>query len=347
VKLRNGSTIFLDGADDGAERIQGKNLRGAWCDEIAIWKKWEMAWNVSLAFAVRFEPGRIVCTGTPKIGHGLVRQLIDDPKVPVTRMRMVDNLENLNPHAVQELLDMYGGTRLGEQELEGEWFSEVEGDLLLRSWWRYYPPRRNDETDVQFTGRLPAFTQVVCSWDTPLKDKESSDFVAGQCWGVHGGLRYLLDTRVDRLNYSAAKRAAVEMHEWAVGLWPRAAHHVLIEKGGYGIELIDELKREITGVAAIKPSADGSKGMRAFAASPDLESGNCLLPGFALDDGTGPDELRSPASTVGLVNEASMFRMDGTHAGHDDKVDAWSQAMNWLRARGSRKASMWVPEGTI
>lgn len=31
LRLPNGSVVYADGADDGALRIQGKNLRGAWC----------------------------------------------------------------------------------------------------------------------------------------------------------------------------------------------------------------------------------------------------------------------------------------------------------------------------
>jgi phage terminase large subunit-like protein len=33
--------------------------------------------------------------------------------------------------------------------------------------------------------------------------------------------------------------------------------------------------------------------------------------------------------------------MDGSHHSHDDQVDAWSQAMNWLRSRQSRRARTW------
>ena len=41
IHLRSGSKIYVDGADDGALRIQGKNLRGAWCDEVGLWKMWD------------------------------------------------------------------------------------------------------------------------------------------------------------------------------------------------------------------------------------------------------------------------------------------------------------------
>ena len=57
------SYIRMDGADDGALRIQGSNLAGAWCDEVGLWRDWETAWNESLAFAVRIDPARICATG--------------------------------------------------------------------------------------------------------------------------------------------------------------------------------------------------------------------------------------------------------------------------------------------
>lgn len=40
LKLRNGTIVYVDGAHDGALRIQGKRLRGAWCDEIGLWRQW-------------------------------------------------------------------------------------------------------------------------------------------------------------------------------------------------------------------------------------------------------------------------------------------------------------------
>ena len=38
LHLADGSTIFCDGADDGALRIQGLNLKWVWCDEAGLWR---------------------------------------------------------------------------------------------------------------------------------------------------------------------------------------------------------------------------------------------------------------------------------------------------------------------
>lgn len=341
IFLKSGSRIYLDGADDGALRIQGKNLRGCWADEVGLWAaKWGQAWNESISFAVRHEPGLIVATGTPKMGHGLVAQLVNDEKIPVSRMRTIDNVQNLQPAAVAELYAQYGGTRLGQQELEGEWVAAIEGDLLKRAWWRYYPARKRNENDLQFVTRLPRFQMVLVSVDTPLKDKESSDFVAIQVWGADKANRYLLDARTDRMGYDACKRAVTEMSRWARRMWTTCQHRTLIENAGFGTDLIVDLKRELGLVEKIPVGSEGSKGMRALSASGDLETGACYLPGRMKDDLSGPDES-SPAITHSLVEEAALFQVDGSHGSHDDQVDAWSQAINYLRQRAGGKARGW------
>jgi predicted phage terminase large subunit-like protein len=338
INLIDGSRIYLDGADDGALRIQGKNLAGLWADEVGLWKKWEQAWMESIAFAVRIDPARIIATGTPKMGHGLVELLIDADDIPVSRLRTRDNLANLDAAAVADLERRYGGTILGKQELEGEFIKELEGDLLKRSWWQFYDPRLlgTARTPGVQTDKLPRFTMLLVSVDTPLKDKESSDNVAIQVWGVHGANRYLLSSRVDKMGYEAAKRTVKGEALWARENWPTAAHRVLIENAGYGVELIVDLKREIGLVEKYSPGPEGSKGMRALAASGDLETGNVFLPGRRKADLSGPDEHVTPKFALSLVEEAARFQLDGSHSGHDDQVDAFSMAMNWLRSRSAQ-----------
>lgn len=129
IHLVDETVVYLDGANDGAPRVQGKNLRGAWCDEVGLWENWDEAWNTSLVFAVRLEPGLIVATGTPKQGHGLVKQLIKDRRTAQTHMRMADNVANLSAATIDELRTKFEGTRRGRQELEGEFLEDVPGAL--------------------------------------------------------------------------------------------------------------------------------------------------------------------------------------------------------------------------
>jgi predicted phage terminase large subunit-like protein len=337
--LKSGSRIYVDGADDGALRIQGKNLRGAWCDEIGLWNKWDIAWNESLTFAVRLEPAQIVATGTPKMGHGLVKQLVDDDSVTKTRMSTNSNRDNLPAHVIKQLYEENKGTVRGRQELDGEWIAYLEGDALKRAWWRYYLPQQKGEAFESFIKRLPKFQWIIVSADTPLKDKESSDYVAIQVWGADRANRYLLDARTEKMSFEQAKRAITEMSRWARRHW-RCQHRILIENAGYGVELIEDLRRDVGGVEKITSNAEGTKGQRAMGAAGDLETGQCYLPGRMKEDLSGPAPS-SPALTISLVEECAMFQVDGSHGSHDDQVDAWSQCMNWLRRRQSAPARTW------
>lgn len=135
LRLTNGSVIYADGADDGALRTQGKNLRGAWCDEVGLWKRWATAWDESIKYAVRKAPARIIATGTPKRNmpaRALVKRLLDDLTVPKVLLRTADNVANLDPQTVDELMKL-AGTTLGRQELEGELIEDIDGALWTQT----------------------------------------------------------------------------------------------------------------------------------------------------------------------------------------------------------------------
>lgn len=140
-QLRDGTMVHIDGADDGAYRIQGWNMRGCWADEVGLWKKWKASWEESIGFAVRAGEAKIVATGTPKRNQParqLVKQLLADPEVVSRRLLTKDNLHNLSAAFKAQVL-RYEGTELGRQELGGELLDEVEGALWKRAWidkWR-------------------------------------------------------------------------------------------------------------------------------------------------------------------------------------------------------------------
>ena len=139
VVMRSGIVIYLDGADEGGLRIQGRNLKAAWCDEIGLWQKWDVAWNESLRYAVRMGVSRIICTGTPKVSQParkLVRSLLQDAPehggVISRRLRTVDNRANLSDEFYRAVVGASKGTRLEQQELEGVLLEDVANALWTR-----------------------------------------------------------------------------------------------------------------------------------------------------------------------------------------------------------------------
>lgn len=212
--------------------------------------------------------------------------------------------------------------------------SAREGEILKRYWWRFYEPRLF--TDEKLKNRRPRFAMVVQSIDTPLKDQQHNDLCAIQAWGVTGGDRYLLDLKKGHMSYAQCKRAVIEQARYVRQAHPGSSHYILIENAGYGIDLIPDLKRALTGVRKIPRGNDGDKIIRAENAADALETGNCFLPGYRLgtDELSMPDEDRCPADIVDFIDSCAMF----PNAKHDDDVDAWSQAMNWIRSKPVSRA---------
>lgn len=125
----NGATATLFSADE-PERLRGPQHDTAWCDELASWRYPE-AWDM-LMFGLRLgtDP-RVVVTTTPR-PTTLLRELIIDPSVVVTRGTTYDNRSNLAPSFLGQVVRKYQGTRLGRQELDAELLEDAAGALWTR-----------------------------------------------------------------------------------------------------------------------------------------------------------------------------------------------------------------------
>ncbi len=124
---------FINGAEaalfSGAspEQLRGPQHHIAWCDELAKWEKPGDTWDM-LQFGLRLgERPRVLVTTTPKAGADLTRIMAAKGCV-VTRGKTREN-----PHLplafVETVEELYAGTRLGRQELDGELLPDVAGAL--------------------------------------------------------------------------------------------------------------------------------------------------------------------------------------------------------------------------
>lgn len=131
----NGTEAHVRSAHD-PDGIRGVSADWAWCDEAGKWKRQQEAWDQT-RFAIRegMHPQTVVTT-TPT-SSPVVRMLLgadrNKPQPPNTlvaeRPSTFRNAANLAPEFLAELLAMYEGTRLGEQELYGLLIDDVEGAL--------------------------------------------------------------------------------------------------------------------------------------------------------------------------------------------------------------------------
>ena len=128
----NGSTATLFGAAE-PDALRGPSFNFAWGDEIAKWERAEDALaNLGMTLRVGRQP-RQVLTTTPRPLPWLQALAAPAAGVVVTRGKTFDNRANLSAAYVAAMLRDHGGTRLGRQELHGEFVVDLEGALWTRA----------------------------------------------------------------------------------------------------------------------------------------------------------------------------------------------------------------------
>jgi len=129
----NGAQARLFGAAE-PESLRGPQFSHGWADEIGKWPGGQAAWdNMMMAMRLGRDP-RVVATTTPR-PVPLVRALVarEGEDVVLSRGRTADNAAHLAAGFVDDVTRLYGGTRLGRQELDGELIEEAEGALWTRA----------------------------------------------------------------------------------------------------------------------------------------------------------------------------------------------------------------------
>ena len=129
ARHKDGGYVKFQGAEEPA-RWNGPQWSLLWTDELALWKRdsYDQA-----TFGVRLgDSPRIIATTTPKAAKW-IRALEQELGTVTTHGTMYDN-PALAASAVQALERRYGGTRLGRQELLGEYIEEIEGALWRIDW---------------------------------------------------------------------------------------------------------------------------------------------------------------------------------------------------------------------
>jgi phage terminase large subunit-like protein len=168
----NGAIATLYSAEE-PDRLRGPQHDGAWCDELASWKKPDEAWDM-LQFGLRLGARpRIVITTTPR-PIPLVRKLVADAGTVITRGKTRDNADNLAASFLESIEEKYGGTRLGRQEMDAEILDDNPGAL-----WKLA------QIDALRVRNLPGeLLRVVVSVDPSGGSKPTSDEVGIGAAGV-------------------------------------------------------------------------------------------------------------------------------------------------------------------
>ena len=250
VRLSNGSRIYARSADEG-HRLRGLNLSGAWCDELALFRR-DAVWYEDLVPAVRIEPARIMVSTTPR-GTKLLRDLVgrDDGSVVVSRASTYDNKKNLSKSALAEYRVRYPeGSRLARQELGGELVDDIEGAM-----WNL---GLIDEYRVTET---PDLLRTVVAVDPSVSAKGTGDecgIVVAAIAGVGRDAHFyvLADETVRGSPKKWASRVAIAFGKWQADR--------IVAESNQGVALVEDTLRNVGANLPVKLIHSGpSKATRA------------------------------------------------------------------------------------
>ncbi|MDB5677099.1 terminase family protein [Sphingomonas bacterium] len=191
VRFGNGAimTVYSAGAP---EMLRGPEHHAAWCDEVGKWGHGgEAAFSNLMLGLRRAENARVLVTTTPR-STALVNHVVALAKKAdaITQGRSRDN-PHLPASFLAAMMDQYGGTRLGRQELDGELLDDHDGALWTRS---VIEACRIAPADA------PVPTRVVVAVDPPAGgEREDEGSGQGDACGIvavglgEDGLGYVLE----------------------------------------------------------------------------------------------------------------------------------------------------------
>ena len=167
---RNGAVAQGFSAED-PEALRGPQFGAAWADEVGKGRQADAAFDM-LQFGLRLgDNPRQVITTTPR-PIPLLKRLATDPATAVTVAATTKNAFNLAPDFLSRIVGRYAGTRLGRQELEGEFIEDNPDALFARS--------LIERSRVE---AAPDLARVVVAIDPPAGGKR-----AGGCGIIAAGL---------------------------------------------------------------------------------------------------------------------------------------------------------------
>ncbi|KKK97889.1 hypothetical protein LCGC14_2648230, partial [marine sediment metagenome] len=161
ARHKKGGYVKFMGSENPS-RWNGPQWTMLWWDELALCN--EESWDQS-QFGLRLgQYPQCIATTTPK-NRKFVKELRKDSSVVTTHGTTYDNVA-LAKRVMERLEKRYGGTRLGRQELLGEFVDDIEGAYWKRDW---IEDNRVTPEDV------PQLIRVVVAVDPAGTHKPGSD----------------------------------------------------------------------------------------------------------------------------------------------------------------------------
>lgn len=304
VKFSSGAMAHIYSAES-YDKLRGPEHHHAWCDELAKWNHAEKAWDNMILGLRLSENSRILVTTTPR-PVPIVRRILAEKGVRVIRGGTADN-GNLPPEFVANMQAIYGGTRLGRQELEGELIEDFAGALWTR-----------EMIENSRISRVPEMARIIIAVDPPVTSGGDACGIIAAGKGRDGKAYVLADHSVSGQSPEGWARAVAGAAE----SWQ--ADRVIAE-GNQGGEMVESTLRAANMAMPIK-RVHASKGKSARAepvaalyessrvfhagAFPQLEDEMCGLIAGGGYEGPGRSPDRADA-LVWAMHELMLGKANG------------------------------------
>jgi len=227
---KSGAQAMLFGAAE-PEGLRGPQFSHAWADELAKWAYAEVAWdNLMMALRLGTSPRALVTT-TPR-PVPLVRRLVGQAGVALTKGRSADNRAHLAAGFLAAMQRDYGGTALGRQELDGELIDEPEGAL----WSRALIEKARVRREALWNDGESPFSRVVVAVDRPATSGGDACGIVVAGLGLDGFAYVIEDASVEKASPEG----------WAATVVGAAARHGadrVIAEGNNGGEMVASVLR--------------------------------------------------------------------------------------------------------
>ena len=175
---------------------------------------------------------------------------------------------------------------------------KVQGGNIIKDEWI------NKYSRLPFDPLALRSSEIIQSWDLTFKETQKGSYVVGVTLARWQSSFYLVDIYRKRADIIETQRAIKAMSE----SWPNV-NSILIEEKANGSAILSLLKKQVTGMIAVKP--DASKDERLMVVAPIFEAGNFFVDANNL-------------LTKEVIDELTTF----PSCPHDDIVDAISQGLN-------------------
>jgi phage terminase large subunit-like protein len=301
-----GAVAHVFSAED-PESLRGPQFEAAWADELAKWRYVEETWT-QIQFGLRLgaHPRELVTT-TPR-PIPLLKRMLADPRIAVSRARTADNAHNLAPAFLEAVVGRYAGTRLGRQELDGEIIDDRPDALWTR-----------DVIEACRVAAAPPLARIVVAVDPPASSSRRADSCGLVAAGItEEGIVYVLDDET---------RGGLNPQAWAaraIALYRRLEADALVIETNQGGEMASAVLREVDAdVPVVAVHATRGKYVRAEPVAVLYAKGR----------------VHHVGALPALEDELCDFGLDGLSSGRSpDRLDAlvWALTELALKARTPR-----------